>query len=71
VTLNRLVRAGWFVLAADVGYWIWAVGHEDGDYGMANWLGIFNAVTFYGGWILFAALLLGSYAIWRWNQSVD
>jgi hypothetical protein len=68
VTLKRLVRVGWAVLLADVVYWIWEVGHADGDYRTPRWHAIFNTVTFYAGSILFATLLLASYAIWRWNQ---
>lgn len=38
---------------------------------MPNWQGYFNEVTFYGGWLLFFALLLASYARWRWNQGAQ
>jgi hypothetical protein len=44
------------------------MGHQDGDYGVGGSHAIFTIVTFYGGWILLAALLLGSYTTWRWNQ---
>jgi hypothetical protein len=68
VPLTRWLRIGWLVLLADVLYWISPVAGRDGDLPMADWHARFNTVTFFGGWILFALLLLGSYIAWVAKQ---
>jgi hypothetical protein len=68
VSLSVWLRVGWFVLLADVAYWIWQMGHVNGEDGLPTWHTTFNIVTVMGGCILFAFLLLGSYVAWRMNQ---
>jgi hypothetical protein len=48
--MSTWLRVGWLVLLADLVYWIWEMGRADGDLPMPGWQGIFNAITFYGGW---------------------
>jgi hypothetical protein len=67
VSLSAWLRIGWLVLAADVVYWLWLMG-STGEPGPEGWWGYLNMVTFYGGWFLFAVLLLFSYGVWRVNQ---
>ena len=68
MNLSRWLRIGWLILLADVLYWISPVGFTDGDLPMADWHAWFNTVTFFGGWILFGCLLLGSYVAWVGKQ---
>jgi hypothetical protein len=68
VSRDVWLRVGWLALAADVGYWIWQMGHADAESGLPTWHAVFNVVTVIGGCVLFAALLLGTYIVWRVNQ---
>ena len=69
VSMRAWLRAGWLVLLADVAYWIWQMGHVNAESGLPRWHVAFNLATVVGGAILFVALLLGSYVVWRLNQN--
>ena len=59
---TRLVRVArrlaWLVLAADVAYWVWQMGHVNAESGLPTWHTILNIVTVCGGLVLLLALLL-------------
>lgn len=69
MSMRTWLRVGWVVLLADVAYWIWQMGHVDGESGLPSWHAAFNIATVVAGLVLFVALLLGSYFAWRPNQN--
>jgi hypothetical protein len=68
VTLTRWLRVGWLILSADVLYWISGVAYKGEEEPLADWQATLNSITYFGGLILFALLLVGSYIDWRRKQ---
>ena len=56
---------GWLVWVGDIVYWGWLLGSDEP--GPQGWRAYFNEVTFFGGWVLLAALLVATpLLVLRW-----
>ncbi len=65
MTLSRLVLLGWLVWVGDIVYWGWLLGSDEP--GPHGWRAYFNVVTFLGGWVILAALLVATpLLVLRW-----
>lgn len=67
VTLSAWLRVGWLVLAADVVYWLWMMGHTD-EPGPHGWWGTLNIFLYFGGALLFVVLVVVSLLVWHANE---
>ena len=67
VNLSVWLRIGWLVLAADVVYFGWMVGHT-GEPGPEGWWGTLNIFLYYSGALLFVVLLIVSLLVWHANE---
>lgn len=67
MTLNGWLRLGWFLVAADLAYWIWELRQPE-EQQLSQWHADLNIALYYGGGFLFIALLVLSYLAWRVNQ---
>ena len=67
MSLSAWLRIGWLVLAADVVYFGWMMGHT-GEPGPEGWSGYLNIFLYWGGALLFIVLLIVSLIVWRANE---
>jgi cytochrome c-type biogenesis protein CcmH/NrfG len=67
VSLSTWLRLGWLAVAADFLYWIWELRQPE-EQQLSSWHADLNVALYYGGALLFVALLLVSYVAWRVNQ---
>lgn len=67
MSLNALLRLGWLVLGADFAYWLWELRQPEGQQ-LSSWHAALNIVLYYGGALLFVALIVVSYIVWRIDQ---
>ncbi len=69
MSLRAWLRVGWLVLAADAVYWRFGVGPlDDNEQPISHWHGVLNAVTWYGGGIVFLVVLILHWIRWRENE---
>lgn len=70
MALSAWLRVGWLVFAADVAYWMFGGSGALDDTGppISSWHATVNAFLYFGGWVLFFALLVVSYLLWRVNE---
>ena len=67
MSLRAWLRIGWLLLAADFAYWLWQLRQPE-DEQLPSWHATLNFVLYYGGALLFVALFVVSYLLWRVNE---
>jgi hypothetical protein len=67
VSLGGLLRPGWLVLAADFAYWLWELRQPE-EQQLSSWHATLNIVLYWGGALLFVALIIVSLIVWRVNE---
>lgn len=67
MSLSGWIRLGWFLMAADVAYWLWELRQPE-EQQLSSWHVALNIALVLGGAILLVVLLLVSYVAWRVNQ---
>jgi hypothetical protein len=69
MSLSAWLRIGWFIMAADVAYFLLGgTGQLDDTQSISQWHERLNGVLWYGGALLFFVLLILSYLSWRVNE---
>ncbi len=69
MSLSGWLKLGWLALAADAVYWLFggAGAFDDSGPPISDAHAAMNAVLYFGGWLLFAVLVVVSYLVWRVN----
>jgi hypothetical protein len=67
VSLGGLLRLAWLVLAADFAYWLWELRQPE-EQQLSSWHAALNIVLYWGGALLFVALIIATLIVWRVNE---